>query len=196
MIERFVVAVDCDDVLLPSNELIISLYNQRHGTNVQLAGAHSAQNPDWQASPEEIAERIYDIQLSHEYLRAKPFEDAIEVCERLSSIHELHVVTARPSKIMHTTLAMLNDYFPDVFTEVEHVGLRGNKGEVCQRLQADVLIDDNYKHLEAAKLYGIKNLYWFGEYPWQDGDVASGEVVRCKDWVVVEHEIGRIASRY
>ena len=171
---RLVIAVDCDDVLVPSTQKIVTLYNQQHGTNVQLDGAHMSGNQDWQASREDTAERIYDIQLMNEYVEMQPFDDAIRYCRELAQNHELHLVTARPGRIMHTTLAMLEGYFPSVFTEIEHIGLGGSKGEVCQRLKADVLIDDNHKHLMSARECGVDSLVWFGDYPWQTQVDASG----------------------
>ncbi len=191
--KRLVIAVDCDDVLVPSTKLIVDIYNQQYGTSVRLEGAQTSKNPEWQASREEIAQRIYDIQLTDQYTQAKPFSDAVEACRRLATTHELHLVTARPDMVMPVTMAMLEKYFADIFTEIEHVGLDGSKGEVCQRLQADILIDDNYKHLEAARECGLECLLWFGDYPWQ-GPVADELVMRCRTWQEVEQEIDRVAS--
>ena len=135
--KRLVIAVNCDDVLVPSMERIVEIYNNTYGTNVQLEGAHDGKNPDWQSSShEEIAERIHAIQEQPEYAATAPFEDAREACRRLAQTHELHLVTARPGGIMTLTLAMLERYFKGVFTEIEHVGFKGNKGEICQRLAA------------------------------------------------------------
>lgn len=189
---RLVIAVDCDDVLLPSAEKIVELYNGKFGTSITLAESQSS-SADWGASREEIGERIYDLQLTDEYLKVEPYQDAIEVCRRLAEAHDLHLVTARPGRIMATTIAMLETYFKGVFQEIEHVGIDGNKGETCRNLQADVLIDDNYKHLEAARACQIKNGIWFGDYAWQDVGKSAKDTIRCKDWYEVEREIERIA---
>ena len=190
---RLVIAVDCDDVLLPSAARIVELYNQKFGTAVSLADSQT-DTPDWQASRQEIGERIYDIQLSDEYLKTRPYQQAIDTCRQLAEIHDLHLVTARPGRIMSTTIDMLERYFKGVFQEIEHVGLDGNKGETCRRLQADVLIDDNYTHLETAKVCGVANRIWFGDYPWQ-GEVATvSHTLRCKDWYELGREIEKIAS--
>lgn len=196
MAKKLIIAIDCDYVLVPSTEHIVRMYNEKCGTNVQLDGAHSSSNPDWQASREEIAERIYDIQLSDEYVDIAPWADAVDVCRELSGEHELHLVTARPGRIMAVTIGMLEKYFPGVFSEIEHVGLDGNKGDICHRLGADVLIDDNLKHLHTAKECGVKNLIWFGDYPWQNRDSTTVEegVVICSTWSDVEREIERIAT--
>lgn len=195
MAKKLIIAVDCDDVLIPSSEFIIEKYNKTYGTNVKLEEAHSSKYPGWGgASREEIAERIYNIQVSHEYTAVPPRKDAIAACSRLSERHQLHLVTARPGRIMPITIGMLEKYFPGMFDEIEHVGLDGNKGTVCQRLKADILVDDNLKHLETARECGVPGLIWFGNYPWQKGDEASDGVVRCVDWVSAEREIERIAS--
>lgn len=192
--KRLVIAVDCDDVLIPSSEKIVEMYNRQFGTNISLADSQNSK-ANWGASREEIGERIYDIQLTDEYLSLSPFEDAVEVCRRLTKMHDLHLVTARPGRIMATTIAMLEAHFKDVFQEIEHVGMDGNKGKICQSLQANVLIDDNHKHLENAKACGVVDRIWFGDYPWQLETISPSHTLRCKDWYEVEKEIEKIAQQ-
>lgn len=193
--ERLVIAIDCDDVLLPSQEHILGQYNMRWSTNVLLEGAYDANNDAWKADAATIAERIYEIQQSKEYGEIVPFSDAIEVCHRLAAEHELHLVTARPNKIMPVTTTMLERYFDGIFTEVEHIGLGSSKGDVCYRLGASMLIDDNASHLKTASQSGVPHLLWFGDYPWQNGGAEGIDIKHCRDWYEVEAEIGRIATR-
>src|SRR5690606_17135299 len=122
-----------------------------------------------------IAERIYDIQLSKEYGETVPFPDAVEVCRRLAEQYELHLVTARPERIMSVTTAMLDRYFSGVFSKIEHVGQEGSKGDVCRNLEANILIDDNLHHLEKAARCGVPHLLWFGDYPWQSDNGGEAE---------------------
>lgn len=193
--QRLTIAVDCDDVLLPSVQSIIDIYNRKYGTAVAYKDAYSTDVPQWQAAPEQITERIFDIQLSSEYTSVKPFAEAVEVCSRLARWHSLYLVTARPDSIMTFTLAMIDQHFPDVFSEIEHIGLDGNKGDVCHLLQADVLIDDRHKHLRTAYDRGIENLLWFGDYPWQyRGAEDEMGLIVCPDWQEVEAQIERIAN--
>jgi 5'(3')-deoxyribonucleotidase len=191
--ERLVLAVDCDDVLLSSQKEILRQYNLRWNTNVLLENTYAAANEAWQADPATIAERIYDIQLSKDYGDMVPFPDAIEVCRRLATQHELHMVTARPDRIMPVTTVMVEQYFDGVFSKIEHIGLSGNKGDVCHNLKASVLIDDNVHHLKTAAQCGVPHLVWFGDYAWQSGSTEGLEIRRCRDWYEVEAEIGRIA---
>ncbi len=69
----------------------------------------------------------------------------------------------------------------------------GTKGDICQGLNADVLIDDNLKHLVHAAECGVEGLLWFGSYPWQTDEVVERGVKRCADWDEVLQEINRIA---
>ena len=192
--KRLVIAVDCDDVLVPSTEFIVNRYNERHGTHVSLAGAHTSKNPEWEASREEAIARVHTIQHSIEYGSLAPYVQSIEACQRLSSRHDLHVVTARPTSIMATTNRMLERYFPGVFKEIMHIGPDGDKGAVCQDLAADVLIDDNIKHLQSARDCAVISCVWYGDYPWQQSSSDTQWALRCRDWGVVEREIERIAT--
>ena len=192
---RLVIAIDCDDVLVPSTEQIVQMYNGRFSTRVTLSNAHSSKNPEWGTDRDTARSRIHDIQLTKEYGETPPFRDAVEVVNKLAKAHDLHLVTARPGHTMPITMVMLEQYFPGAFSEIEHVGLDGNKGAVCQRLAADFLIDDNLKHLVTAKECGTENLIWFGDYVWQQTkelDALSSEVVRCLNWNEVEKEIDRV----
>lgn len=194
MMRRLVIAIDCDDVLVPSTRFIVDEYNRRYGTTVTYARAHESGNEQWGATREEARDRIYDIQLSSEYGAVAPYDDAIHAIKRLAVKHELHLVTARDTKVLGVTEAMIERYFPGCFDALEHVGLDGTKGDICQRLVADALIDDNLKHLTHAAECGVENLFWFGDYPWnKEGSTPRG-LIRCASWSDIEREIERIAN--
>lgn len=192
--KRLVVAIDCDDVIIPSTEHIVAEYNCRFTTSVPLVSAHDGKDPNWQASREEIAKRIYEIQQSDAYRKTSPFQDAVESCKKLASVHELHLVTARPESLLDVTRTMVNEYFPKVFTSIEHVGLGGDKGKMCKAIGADVLVDDNVKHLESARRSGISNLLWFGDYEWNQSEQEPAGVLRCINWAAVVQQIEHIAN--
>lgn len=191
------IAVNCDDVLLPSTEYIVNIYNKMFGTSVRVDGAHLPGNNDWGADREVVHQRIDGIQRSREYGLVKPFEAAIEVVRRLATSHELHLVTARQPSVVVVTQQMLDIYFTDFFVAIEHVGMEGTKGDICARIGADVLIDDNVKHLQNAYEHGMSHdgLLWFGDYPWQaeQAQIAGRPPVRCKSWGDIERVINQLA---
>ena len=191
---RLVIAIDCDDVLITASAYVVSTYNQRYGTNVLLEHAHISGNDEWQADRGEVFRRLSEIQHSNDYARIAPPADAIEVVRRLSKRHELHLVTARPRGVIAVTERMLDRYFPKCFSSVNHLGPDQSKGNMCTVLQADVLVDDNLRHLRTAKECGVQGRLWFGEYPWQIEDDPTVYTKHVKNWYEVEAEIEQIAG--
>lgn len=193
--KRLVVAIDCDDVLVLGMEHTIMIYNRIWGTEVPLAQTHNPLAVEWDAEAQEIHNRIDDIYLSEEYAVMKPYSEAIEVMNRLGQKYELHMVTSRPETLLTLTERMVSSYFPDCFSSVRHVSFYGSKGDICEAVRADVLIDDNLKHLSSAKACGVISLIWFGVYPWQEGRADSeAYTARCLDWPSVEEEIAKLAA--
>lgn len=194
MPRRLIIAIDCDDVLVPSTHAIVDEYNRRYGTQVSYERSHETGNEEWGVSREEAKHRIHDIQLSEEYAAIEPFTDAVNAVSRLADLHELHLVTARDGKLLKVTVSMIDKFFPGSFTSLEHVGFDGTKGEICSSLMADVLIDDNLKQLQHARECGVGRLLWFGGYPWNNSPDIPAGIVRCPDWAHVERYIEKITS--
>jgi 5'(3')-deoxyribonucleotidase len=187
MAKRLVIAIDCDDVLVDSTKFLVEEYNRLYGTAVLLKDAHMTDNTQWEAESEEVHGRIDRIQLSDRYTSLVPTDETVKVIHTLATVYELHLITARAGVVAAVTQAMLDEYFTSCFTRVEHVGQTKTKGEVCAEIGADVLIDDNVKHLLSALEHGVASAVWFGDYAWQDGTVPSN-IIRCRDWsAVLEH---------
>lgn len=191
--KRLVIAVDCDDVLVASTKFLVEAYNQRYGTLVQLESAYLSGNPDWAAKREEVHRRINAIQLSDEYGSIAPSSEAIEAIGNLADNHELHLVTARAPKIKAVTDRMINDYFPDCFKSIEHVGFNTSKSQTCLNIGADILIDDNLKHLQEAKAADISHLLWFGDYQWQDRTAGAVGITVVRTWPEVADVVSRLS---
>lgn len=127
--------------------------------------------------------------------------DALQVLNALSTTHNIFFVTNRPHNAKSWTEAWLQDRgytLPTVITV-----RRGNKGKVCQGLDADLAIDDRpenclelYRHLPMeARVYLLARPWnthfqgeWGGEKPDRDGgirvttsllELLQGEVLRA-----------------
>lgn len=195
MMNKLIIAIDCDDVLVPGVEDLINAYNQRHNTAVRLENAYLIDHPEWEAERTEAYKRLRDIHLSDDYVHSTPHPTTQEVVRRLAQSHELHLVTAREPELERATLSMIDEFFPGCFVGIEHTGGRIPKGDVCTMIGADMLIDDGLHNLIKAKEYGVAWLVRFGSYPWQrenDLELLS-EAISCANWVEVEQEIERIA---
>jgi uncharacterized HAD superfamily protein len=183
---KLTIALDCDDVIVPTAPLIIDWYNKTYGAKLTLGQFYSHDLTAWAAPDEETAIRRVDAFLmSEEYQNAAPFTEAIKAIQKLAAHHELHMVTGRPDFLTEATTRMLAKYFPDVFKTVEFTNFFGqkprSKAEVCQQLNIDLLIDDHLHHAQVVAECGIKALL-FGEYPWNETDTLPKGIQRVKGW--------------
>ena len=197
MAKRLIIAIDCDDVLIETTEYIVEAYNSQFGTSVTLDRSHEPGNEQWETPDDKtLLLRFNELQSTEEYARLLPMPEALRVVKQLAREHELHLVTARDGAIEAITEAMLSEYLPGCFTSMEHVGRDRSKGEVCQQLKADILIDDSIRNLLSVLEYGLPagGALHFGEYAWNKVEPLPEGVVTCSDWEAVEREVERIAA--
>ena len=188
---RLVIAVDCDDVLIRTTPFFVDAYNRQYGTKVTLDKAHVG-DEIWETDRATLDGRFAELMETEEYKTLAPSADEIAVLTALSKDHELHVITARRPHERETTQLVLDTYLPGVFTSLELVGFTGSKGEVCERINADILIDDNLRHLEDAIKHGLpkEGAILFGDYAWNID--SKGSFTRCHTWAEVQKEIDRL----
>jgi 5'(3')-deoxyribonucleotidase len=199
MAKRLVIAIDCDDVLIGASEYLVETYNRTYGTSVQLQNAYVSGNTEWQADRDEVLRRIYAIQMTDDYAAIEPEDGTIKAVKQLASDHELHLVTARDSTVMLVTQQMVDTYFPGCFASIEHVGADASKGDICARIGAKVMIDDNVGHLETASENGVGLLIWFGKYAWQEVQKERAQSLiglrSCHNWQDVVGVVSDYARR-
>lgn len=194
--KQLVVAVDCDDVLVATTPYFVEAYNERYGTSAALEDAHSISHEIWGANPELVIQRMGELTMTDEYTALGPTDDEVEVLDRLSQYHALHLVTARKPEEHELTQAMVDRDLPDVFESLDFVGWSGSKGEVCKRIGADILVDDSIRHLHDALKWGLPkgHAILFGDYPWNVVDASQLKgIVRCPTWQDVERVVGEIS---
>ena len=192
--KKLVIAIDCDDVIINASEYIVKTYNQLYGTKVQLETAHSSANPAWQADRTEVFRRLHGIQQGKGFEVIPPRSDAIESINRLAAHHDLHLVTARDAVITGVTESMVAAHFGGCFKAIHHVGSDNSKGSVCKHIGAQVLVDDNSKHLFDALEHGVELAIWFGDYPWQTSQEFDEHIERAGDWIAAERMINDFAG--
>lgn len=198
-IERLTIAVDCDDVLVPTAEQIVAAYNRDYGTQLELKDFYSPASLDtWGTDDEKIAiERVGQFLRSDEHAAMQPNPEAIKAIASLALSHELHLVTGRSDYLEPVTQQTIDTYFHGCFTSIEHTNyFEGNKkrskGEVCAALGADVLIDDHIVHGESVLESGLRRVIIFGNYPWNQADGLPEGMVRCNNWPAVIECLGTI----
>lgn len=198
--KRLVIAIDCDDVLVPTASWIIRAYNTKYSTNLSVDDFYARDPLTWRVDNfDEAVQRVGELFQAIDRATFTPFEDAITVVKKLADDgHELHLVTGRSPTLEPITNAMAEKYFNGCFESIEHTGhfdkISRSKGEVCTQISADILIDDHLDHLSSVLEAGLKEVILFGDYAWnQKADLPSG-VRRCVDWPAVEREVTRISE--
>ena len=203
--KRLIIAIDCDDVLVPTAERIINYYNDTYGTSLTLGHMYKpASFADWGTDKDDVAiERVNDFLRSDEHATIAPSEETVQAVKKLAAHHELHLITGRADFLAALTKQMVGDYFDGCFTSIEHTNyivsststaVRRTKGEVCRAINADILIDDHLEHGRNVLDAGIKKVILFGNYPWNQSKALPAGSVRCTDWGSVVAEVDR-ASR-
>jgi 5'(3')-deoxyribonucleotidase len=133
------IAIDCDDVLVPTTQSIIDHYNKTYGTSIPLEQLYSKDPAVWGVQDyNEAVHRVQVYLISPEYLNLPPFKEAIDVIAQLSKRYELHVVTARHDELAEATKRMLAEHFPSLFKSIEFTNHFGEtartKAQVCQAI--------------------------------------------------------------
>lgn len=194
--KRLVIAIDCDDVLVKTTPYFVNAYNALHGTKGTLADARNVSPEIWGVGEQEILDRWAALTKTEEYKLLQPDAEVVAVLRALAKDHELHLVTARKEEEREFTQAMLDRELRGVFNSMEFVGWEGSKGQICQRLRTDVLIDDNASHLHDALECGLPSggALLFGDYDWNKDERSHNALVHCHDWTAVKRVIDRIAQ--
>jgi len=197
-------AIDCDDVLLPTAELTIALYNEAYGTKLALSAMYDETDTWGAPTIEEGIRRAGVILRSQPIADLRPTQETINALTKLASLDELHMVTGRPSFMEAVTLRTVERYLPGVFKTIEHTNYyvengttaTRSKGEVCAQIGADVLLDDHVVHGRSVLESGVKEVIVWGDYPWNADSTLGKGMVRCVTWDEVFRERERIlASR-
>lgn len=190
------IAIDIDDVIADTTETLRHFVNRRTGLSLNK-DSYLISAPYW-GYYEKVWQNysIADPTLFgdfHEALRTNqddvfPVAGAEGGVNHLKERFDLLAVTSRDLSMETATMQWMNRYFNGVFKQVillGHVSVASEtKGNVCKRLGAKWLIDDNPAHCLSAMEAGIQAVL-FGKYGWQEEELPA-EVVRCKDWKEIE----------
>ena len=191
---RRVIALDCDDVIIVTAPAILQNYNERFGTKLELKDYYSDYTTGWATDRSTAVRRVDEFLKTKEYQDLEPLQEAIDAIAMLSKYHELHIVTGRADFLANSTRRVLQQYFPDTFRSIAFTNFFGQasrpKAQVCQELGADLLIDDHLHHAQTVAACGIDVLL-FGNYPWNQTDSLPSNIKRVPNWKVVVAELVR-----
>lgn len=185
-----IIAIDIDDVLAVNVPEFITYSNQKWGTRLTLDDYDEHWSKLWAVDHAEVEKRASEWHGSGIFRRYQKIDGAHGVLQRLKKKYELVIVTARRIELEQDTLAWIEEYFPEFFSEIHFAGMWDKisstshletKAGLCREIGADFLIDDQPKHCLAAAEVGLQVLL-FGKYPWNKAVNDSDNLKRAVNW--------------
>lgn len=192
------IAVDIDEVLFPWRELFCVYYNTVWASNYTI-GLEDFASDTWEGflhtTPVEKEALIDAFQASEMFAVSQqtPLAGSTEALLLFRKMgYSIVAVTSRAHTLRSYTVRLLETFFPGVFDAVvfgnNHAlqGIKKTKGELCEELHCDYLIDDMVLHCNDVASYGVRAML-FGNYSWNspsnEGLAALDKsVIRVGGW--------------
>lgn len=186
-----VIAVDCDEVLCYFNESLMNFHNEFYNTTLTIEDFSNFQlHMVWGGTQEDTNKKFVQFYQTLHFQNLKPVPGAFESLKKLTKNYSLVVVTARDHHLWDHTKKYLDTHYPDIFDDLLHgnhygQGLKITKHDLCKKVGALMLIDDNVGYINEVTSRGLQGIV-FGKYPWnQDHKISHDLVKRVESW----HEI-------
>lgn len=178
-----VIVCDCDNVLNNLQETVVSLFNDRNGTNYTLHDFHTYDIMNSLPMQDAISmkEMYAECDL---YNFVKPVRGAQVAIEKLiNNGHQIYIATDHPSATYGEKVAWIKKYFPCI--DDAHI--------ICIKhkwlLRSDIMIEDCVENLLAKPFYDRILV----DYPWNRHvkDYAYN-IRRCANWEQISDVINKI----
>lgn len=195
------IGVDLDSVLADIMNPLIRFHNTTYKKKHTIDD-HNTYNLSliWDVSEDEVVRRIYAFYESPYMDEIKPMKGSVEGVTHLSSIHDLHVITARPYDIEEKTIAWLDRYYPQKFKSIYHTNWvssskfkKRDKSELCIEYGVECMIED---HLDFAADIASKDIeVLLLDSPWNQVNVLPKGVKRVHSWQEIVISIKKKSSK-
>ncbi|OAO14215.1 hypothetical protein AV274_4138 [Blastocystis sp. ATCC 50177/Nand II] len=186
-----IIGLDLDECLGQFVFNLALFYNAKHGTHLTVDDFHSYSFWEvWGGTKEEASEVISEFFKSPLFLNGIPVvEGAFEALTQLNAKYDIYIVTSRHKCIESITRSWISQHFPGLIKDIfvgnlwNEEGKKITKKEMCEKIGASVLIDDNWNYVNECKSV-VKVPILFGVYGWnrrKDPKDYEG-MVCCKNW--------------
>jgi 5'(3')-deoxyribonucleotidase len=188
-VTKKVIAVDADEVLAAFIDHFLVHYNAKYQTVVSKDKIHSFKlDPIFNTTQDVFLKRMDEYYESGEVLKIKPVKGSLKgVDQLLRKGYFLEIITARPSMYKEATINWVNQHFPKRFNQIHFSFNPYNKNseditkaEICKRIGAKVLIDDNIVNAFDCAKNGIK--VFLMDMPWNQVEDLPEGIIRVKSW--------------
>lgn len=195
------VAVDIDNVLGATAEMIADFSNKTWGTDLDATHFNEDFSVMWGVSSQEAVKRVAYLYQSDIFAHISPIDDAFTVLSMLKDQYRFVTLSSRLSSVATLTRQWLDRYYPGIFVEQYYSGIYDvsdtqktsrvahTKGESAHAVGAICLVDDEPKHCLGAQQYGIDAVL-FGNYRWNNQHLEA--IHTCRSWV----ELGEFLKHY
>ena len=185
-----VIAIDIDDVLADNALGFVQWSNARFGTRLTPDDYQEHWAEMWKVDNDELERRAHEFRYSDHVGAYNVIPGAKQALDILKTRFTLIIITSRVSTMQKLTKEWIDKNYEGIFSDCIFcgfydksisIGLKLTKAEFARNVNADYLIDDQIKHIEAAASIGIKSLL-FGNYSWNKKEELGNNIVRVKDW--------------
>lgn len=194
------IAIDLDEVLGEFVQEFLKWYNRCYGTNWTFNDVVDYHWPNFMhTSVGQIIDDAHRFFATEEFVNLPLVSGARAGVLELAKTHRLCVVTGRPFVVRNITRQWLDCNFPGVFETVEFTNNYAkdmvpvcSKGELCRKLQCDVLIDDDIRHVGSLLQHGVRPVIL--NKPWNICHPLPAAVARADSWPEIVQAVRELSN--
>ena len=165
---KTVIAVDLDEVLCPFFKPLKKFVKNKSNKPLKQYVFSKYFN----VSDMEMKYIVRDFYESEEARSLKPLNKSYESMKFLTNIADLYIVTGRQHYAKDLTYDFINQFYPNIFTDIiltksySLVDKEELKFNVCNSINANIMIDDNEKVLKDCLEFSLTTPLMYGDYDW------------------------------
>ena len=192
------IVVDIDEVLADSLHAMLKWYNQKYHTNFEWKKCYTYKLWNvFNTSKEENALRFNKFFEECNLETIRPVEGSQEGIDRIHKIANIHVVTGRNDGQIEYTKSWLKKHFHEKFSSIEftshyYTEKPVKKSEVCKRLNAKIIIEDDLEHAIDCANHGVKVILL--NRPWNQ-TAENKDIIRVDSWEEIVKTIGKLLKK-
>lgn len=185
---NMLIAIDLDGVLSDTLAAFIAFHNETYSTKLERKHFHSDRYWEIVGETKEVFAKKFDHFTETSYFQEiQPVKDAISAITYLAQHHQLIVITARQTELAKKTNEWIAKHFPNKFKDVYVInhavfakkGMTMRKGELCQKLGVDILVEDSLENANECVSERTKILLL--DMLWNQGNLQEG-IYRILSW--------------
>lgn len=183
-----IIGVDIDEVLADMTTFFVRFHNENYNTNVTRKDIHSFDL--WKVvggTQEDMARKFYEFYASKHFFEMTTVFGSQKHLKSLSEKHEIHLITARPDDIKKETESWIKKHFPFKEFEIHFTnhwgkgsGNERTKGQICEELKIEIMIEDSLAYAKDIAQKGIKVLLM--DCPWNQTKELPVNIIRIFSW--------------